>query len=301
MNDYVPINIPGGGSAMVSAFGVNVLNALPVPNQYIQRFILSLRTGLLTAVDAPGDAANGMDVDVTRLPAITGTVTVSNLPSSQAVTGPLTDTQLRATAVPVSLASVPTHAVTGTFWQATQPVSGPLTDTQLRAAAVPVSGTFWQATQPVSGPLTDAQLRASAVPVSGPLSDAQLRAAAVGVQDKTANTLAVTGTAAAAAALTVTLPAVVGQFHYIEAIEVTAYSTAARTGAATPVVVTTTNLPGNPAFTFASAAAIGTTDRYTIQPTHPLRSAAANTATTIVCPATAGILWRVNVVYWPAT
>lgn len=30
-------------------------------------------------------------------------------------------------------------------------VSGPLTDAQLRATAVPVSGTFWQATQPVSG------------------------------------------------------------------------------------------------------------------------------------------------------
>jgi hypothetical protein len=30
--------------------------------------------------------------------------------------------------------------VSGTFWQATQPVSGPLTDTQLRATAVPVSG-----------------------------------------------------------------------------------------------------------------------------------------------------------------
>jgi hypothetical protein len=64
-------------------------------------------------------------------------------------------------------------------------VSGPLTDTQLRATAVPVSGTFWQATQPVSiaatvavsGPLTDTQLRASAVPVSGPLTDTQLRAA----------------------------------------------------------------------------------------------------------------------------
>lgn len=40
--------------------------------------------------------------------------------------------------------------VSGTFWQATQPVSGPLTDTQLRASAVPVSGTFFQATQPVS-------------------------------------------------------------------------------------------------------------------------------------------------------
>jgi hypothetical protein len=72
-----------------------------------------------------------------------------------------------------------TQPVSGTFWQATQPVSGPLTDVQLRATAVPVSGTFWQATQPisgsvsitgtaaVSGPLTDAQLRATAVPVSG--------------------------------------------------------------------------------------------------------------------------------------
>jgi hypothetical protein len=35
----------------------------------------------------------------------------------------------------------------------TQPVSGPLTDAQLRATAVPVSGTFWQVTQPVSGNL----------------------------------------------------------------------------------------------------------------------------------------------------
>lgn len=33
-------------------------------------------------------------------------------------------------------------------------VDGPLTDVQLRATAVPVSGTFWQATQPVSGTVT---------------------------------------------------------------------------------------------------------------------------------------------------
>lgn len=37
--------------------------------------------------------------------------------------GGLTDTQLRASAVPVSLATAPTTPVTGTFWQATQPVS----------------------------------------------------------------------------------------------------------------------------------------------------------------------------------
>jgi len=56
------------------------------------------------------------------------------------VTLGLTDTQLRASAVPVSIASMPTTPVTGTFWQATQPVSftwAGLTDAQLRASAVP--------------------------------------------------------------------------------------------------------------------------------------------------------------------
>lgn len=38
--------------------------------------------------------------------------------------------------------SAVTQPVSGTFWQATQPVSGPLTDAQLRASAVPVSGSF---------------------------------------------------------------------------------------------------------------------------------------------------------------
>lgn len=37
--------------------------------------------------------------------------------------------------------SAVTQPVSGTFWPATQPVSGPLTDTQLRASAVPVSAT----------------------------------------------------------------------------------------------------------------------------------------------------------------
>lgn len=76
---------------------------------------------------------------------------------------PLTDAQLRATAVPVS------GPVTDAQMRATAlPVSGPLTDGQLRATAVPVSG-----------PVTDAQMRATALPVSGPLTDAQLRAADV--------------------------------------------------------------------------------------------------------------------------
>ena len=100
-------------------------------------------------------------VSITGTAAVSGPLTDAQLRAAAvSVSGPLTDTQLRATAVPV----------TGTFFQATQPisgtvsitgtpavtisgtptVSGPLTDTELRATAVPVSGTFWQATQPVS-------------------------------------------------------------------------------------------------------------------------------------------------------
>ena len=93
---------------------------------------------------------------------MSGTVSVSG---SVAVTGSF----YQATQ-PVSIATMPSTPVTGTFWQTTQPVSGtfwqttqpvsiaatvavsgPLTDTQLRASPVPVSGTFYQATQPVSG------------------------------------------------------------------------------------------------------------------------------------------------------
>lgn len=48
-----------------------------------------------------------------------GSVAVSNFPGTQAVSGPVTDTQLRATPVPVS----GTVAVTGTFFQTTQPIS----------------------------------------------------------------------------------------------------------------------------------------------------------------------------------
>ncbi len=115
---------------------------------------------------------------------VSGTVGVSG---AVAVTGPLTDTQLRAVAVPVS----GTVGVSGSV-----AVTGPVTDTQLRATPVPVSGTV-----AVTGPLTDTQLRAVAVPVSGtvgvsgsvavtgPVTDTQLRATPVPVS----GTVAVTG------------------------------------------------------------------------------------------------------------
>lgn len=72
---------------------------------------------------------------------LTGTLRSTAGTGGGGSTGGLTNTELRATPVPVS----GTVGVSGTV-----PVSGPLTDTQLRASAVPVSGAFFQATQPIS-------------------------------------------------------------------------------------------------------------------------------------------------------
>lgn len=121
------------------------------------------------------------------------------------VTGGLTDTELRATPVPVSgTVTATTGGLTDTQLRATPvPVSGTvtattggLTDTQLRATPVPVSGTVTATT----GGLTDTQLRATPVPVSGTvtattggLTDTQLRATPVPVS----GTVTASGTVAA--------------------------------------------------------------------------------------------------------
>lgn len=52
--------------------------------------------------------------------------------------------------------------------------------------------------------------------------------------------------------------------------------------------------------TFASAAAVGTTDSKYVEPGLPLRSSVVNTATTIVCPATTSVIWRITAYYYLA-
>jgi len=89
---------------------------------------------------------------------VSNEVLVDGSAHTQPVSGPLTDTQLRAAAVPVSVSG----SVAVSNLPATQPVSG----------TVAVSN--FPATQPVSGPLTDAQLRATPVPISGSVSTTPL-------------------------------------------------------------------------------------------------------------------------------
>jgi hypothetical protein len=112
-------------------------------------------------------------------------------------------------------------------------------------------------------------------------------------------TLTVTATGAAAAAVTLTLAAPgAGMYHYIDSIKIDHFATALLTAAATPVLVTSTNLPGSPVINFrADAAPQGTLTTSIIQCGMPLRSTAANTATTVVCPATTAVIWRATAVY----
>ena len=155
----------------------------------------------------------------------------------------------------------------------------------------PVTGTFFQATQPVS---------AASLPLPAGASTETTQALVNG-KLPAFTTLWVSATAASGVAATASLPAVAGQFHYITAIDIQLYATAARVGAAAPVTVTTTNLPGAAAWPFPTAQAIGALDRYDVPLLTALKSSVANTITTIAAPiATTGI-WRINVGYYTGT
>jgi hypothetical protein len=118
------------------------------------------------------------------------------------------------------------------------------------------------------------------------------------IQNK-ASTLFVTNTGAASATVTATLPAVAGLRHVIDFIQVTRSATAALTAAATPVLVTTTNLPGAPVLTFGSdVAGIGIDKDVRLDfGSSGLAASVLGTATTVVCPVYTGVIWRVYVGY----
>jgi len=113
-------------------------------------------------------------------------------------------------------------------------------------------------------------------------------------------TLHVTVTAAANTAATITLPAAgVGLFHYITYLNCRRNATAILAGTAT-LIITSTNLPGGPAWSNGNAMiAGGTVEDINMQPTVPLKSLVANTATTIVMPAAGlAVLNRGNCSYY---
>lgn len=249
-----PVPVDGSGSTQPISGTVSVSN-FPA-TQPISGTVAATQSGTWTV--QPGNTANttAWKVDgsavvqpVSGTVVATGPLTDTQLRASPVpVSGPLTDTQLRATPVPVS-GTVSTGGLTDAQLRATPvPVSGtvtatgPLTDTQLRATPVPVSGTVT-----ATGPLTDTQLRATPVPISGTVStggltDTQLRATPVPIS----GTVAVSGTVPVSG--TVTANAGTGNFTVVQGTGTNLHavidtgSTTAVTGNVTVVQPTGTNL-----------------------------------------------------------
>lgn len=119
------------------------------------------------------------------------------------------------------------------------------------------------------------------------------------VRDQKAATLMVSATGAVSAAVTASLPAVVGLRHYMDRVSVVRSATAALTATSAPIIVTTTNMPGSPAMTWGMDAAGVGIDREQVFEFGGagLACLLANTATTIVCPVYTGVIWRVNATY----
>lgn len=120
------------------------------------------------------------------------------------------------------------------------------------------------------------------------------------VEEPIGATHAVTVTAAVNTLTTLTLPAPgAGLRQYLTSVQVVMYSTAARTGNATPVLVTPTNLPAL-TLTFPSAGAVGTITEQKFEWPKGLKATNANTNVTVVGPATTNVIWRMNATYFIA-
>jgi hypothetical protein len=111
-----------------------------------------------------------------------------------------------------------------------------------------------------------------------------------------------TTTAAIGVAATLTLGAPgAGLRQYITYLSINRFAGAVLTPAATPVLVTTTNLPGTLVFSIPiEAAAQGTIDRYREDFAYPLAASAQNSSVTIVAPIVTGVIWRLTAGYYVA-
>ncbi len=153
--------------------------------------VTQITNAVTIKADTPANQTNALKVDGSAVTQpISGSVSVSNFPATQAVTQSgawnvgITGTLPAFASTPTvnlgTIAGVATESTLNSIDGKTPALGQGLMAASVPVAiasnqtAIPVTGTFFQATQPVSiassvavtGPLTDTQLRASAVPVS---------------------------------------------------------------------------------------------------------------------------------------
>jgi len=113
----------------------------------------------------------------------------------------------------------------------------------------------------------------------------------------------VTVTAAVNVAATLTLPApAAGLSIHITDLEVVKLYNVIGVAAGAGVIITSTNLPGTPAWTTEQVVgAEGSAVKVVkLTPTTPLKAAAAAVAVTVVAPAQLQTIWRINCTYFEA-
>ena len=110
----------------------------------------------------------------------------------------------------------------------------------------------------------------------------------------------ITAALSTAANLTITAPGA-GLRHYITGLRIERHAAGLLTAGTTPVVVTTTNLPGALAFSIPmEAAAQGSVYEKSIEPARAIMASAQNTTTTIVAPLTTSVIWRISATFYVA-
>lgn len=108
-----------------------------------------------------------------------------------------------------------------------------------------------------------------------------------------------TQTAAISTGFTATLAApAAGLFIYIDYYQIVLIaSTGGMTGAAAPILVTTTNLPGGLVHSFGNALAIGQQLEQKFEGRAPFKASAAATAVTFIFPVATNGIWRFNALW----
>ena len=222
-----------------------------------------------------GSIANGLAVDVTRLPALVAGV---------AVIGALVANQSVNKAQINGVAPLMGNGVSGTGSQRVN-IASDNTAFPVNATLQTGANTIGAVTGPAAAPLsldstqTNHTQRFQAVTTLTTLS--------------TANT-----------AVTLTLPAVAAQFHYITRIRISMHNTsaAAVVGSAVTLAFSSTNIPGALAWTEGNALAAGISKLVCDEVlTNSIKSSVVNTASTIVAPACgAGVLVRITAYFYTA-
>ncbi len=287
--DVITVQGIAGGTPQPVSGTVTVSGTVPV-----SLASQPLPTGAATSAKQPSLGVSGTpSVDVISVQGIAGG-TPQSISGTVAVSGtvPVSGTVGISGTVPMSLASQPLP--TGASTEATSAT---------RLADATFTGrinTMGQKTMDASTPVTIASDQSplavtvsGSLAVTGPLTLADLRSFAA--------TLWVTATGTQNTNILANLPSPgVGLFHYIVSIELVKLYAAAGTASGAGLIISASNLPGNPSWTVeqTNAAAGNAVKVIDFKPPIPLRSAVANNPTVFSAPAQAQTIWRWNIIYY---